>query len=482
MAGQADTASSQQPLDIDRWRRAIREDTFSNYHYEMGIALRRQGETADAIAAFQRALAAKPNRAEASLALAEVLEETGRSEEARAVRHAAAALDSDFELTGSLARIEDAAGREDVDLSPTVVATVERLAPQLVRPLILAARAFRNVGRHKQASAWCAKAVTLNPEEARRSELEFVLVGKAGTVHNLADRLRITVSAEADRHGAAFFLGQPSREAGLLTATVWLRVLRGRVMLSLAAKGERRPFVSVAVEPSADVIPVDLPVLADADFRQIDIYNVTYTPESSELEIHGVLVRTEPMPPIASPADAVLLRRQMLAANALQLAGQYGDAQRYIAAVPGDARLAAARNNLYLFGCTPSGSVEATGDHLRLRGRDGGYVYVAAAELGQPAHLPCTVIVTVFLRVLKGLGGVWVIARTPGPQSKENEQLSRVSVEPSKDVVAVELRVDATADFGQLILLASGPAHKSAPPAEIELYGFLVELSPSSQP
>jgi tetratricopeptide (TPR) repeat protein len=72
------------PTDIDRWRQAIRQDTFSNYHFEMGEALAGQGETAAAIDAYRRAIDAKPDFGAAHFRLIEALAATGNQIEREA--------------------------------------------------------------------------------------------------------------------------------------------------------------------------------------------------------------------------------------------------------------------------------------------------------------------------------------------------------------------------------------------------------------
>ncbi|WP_167525511.1 tetratricopeptide repeat protein [Roseomonas genomospecies 6] len=482
MAGQTHTARSHAPLpiDADRWRRAIREDTFSNYHYEMGLALRQQGESAAAVAAFQRALAIKPDLATASVALIETLEETGRSKEARVVRHAAAVHDPDFEIAADLVRIEDAAGQESNDLSPATVAAVHSRLPHLVRPLVVAAHAFRNAGRYDEAAEWSAKALSLNTEEAIRSELDFLMAsGSDNTVQHLADRMHITTDSDPGKPVAHFFFGRPAAdETGLLTTTIWLRVLHGCITLTIGARGSGERLVRITALQSAEVVPVDVPVLIDADFRQIEIFNSNAN-GTSEFEVHGVLVRKTALPSVAAatpedgtPGDDAAAPWQplMLAETALRMAGRHAQARHYTAAVPAAARFAAARNNLRQFTPTLYGSLEDAGGHRLLRAREGDFVYAAFAGLGQPESLPCSVRITVFLRVLKGLGGVCVT-----PATRPTRLTDIVPVKPAEDIVAVTLGVEAGANFGHLVILASAPGHPSEPPAEIELYGFLVE-------
>lgn len=70
--------------DIDAWRRQIREYTFGNYHLKMGQAFLQQGETAAAVAAFQRAIEADPQLVEAVMLLEDALSALGQTAAAAA--------------------------------------------------------------------------------------------------------------------------------------------------------------------------------------------------------------------------------------------------------------------------------------------------------------------------------------------------------------------------------------------------------------
>lgn len=71
-------------IDLDAWRRAIREETFGNYHYEMGVALERTDSPDAAQAAYERAIAIKPGHAASHMRLISLLEKHGDPEAARA--------------------------------------------------------------------------------------------------------------------------------------------------------------------------------------------------------------------------------------------------------------------------------------------------------------------------------------------------------------------------------------------------------------
>jgi len=83
-------------IDVDLWRRRIREDTFSKYHYEMGRAIQREGDFAAAADAYRRALAIRSDYPEASFRLASLLEQNGQPELSREVETQARAFDPHY--------------------------------------------------------------------------------------------------------------------------------------------------------------------------------------------------------------------------------------------------------------------------------------------------------------------------------------------------------------------------------------------------
>lgn len=74
------------PEQIDQWRQRIRVSTFANYHVEMALALRNQGDGASAERSLRNALATMPNHGMAALMLVDLLNAEGRVRDAEAVR------------------------------------------------------------------------------------------------------------------------------------------------------------------------------------------------------------------------------------------------------------------------------------------------------------------------------------------------------------------------------------------------------------
>ncbi len=78
------------------WRQRIRQETFANYHYHMGRALRKTDSLSEAANALERAITEQPDLFGAHLELLELLREAGKESEARAVEQRALAIDRQF--------------------------------------------------------------------------------------------------------------------------------------------------------------------------------------------------------------------------------------------------------------------------------------------------------------------------------------------------------------------------------------------------
>ncbi|WP_145679456.1 tetratricopeptide repeat protein [Azospirillum brasilense] len=88
-----DPAAIAPAIDVDAWRRNIRQTTFAGYHLHMAIALWNEGSHQVALEALQRALNEKPDFSLASLRLTEFLHQIGRHDEAERIERAARAGD-----------------------------------------------------------------------------------------------------------------------------------------------------------------------------------------------------------------------------------------------------------------------------------------------------------------------------------------------------------------------------------------------------
>lgn len=91
VAHNAQTGGEQ--IDYEAWRHNIRTSTFGLYHYNMGVALRKEGSTAAALTALQRAVDAQPDLLQAYRQLETLLQECGQPAQAEDVRRRALAVD-----------------------------------------------------------------------------------------------------------------------------------------------------------------------------------------------------------------------------------------------------------------------------------------------------------------------------------------------------------------------------------------------------
>lgn len=94
----ASTHAGTAKIDIDAWRRRIKEETFSHYHLAMGEALRRDGAGDAAIEQFRAALAIAPGHALAYRRLVELLRDAGRIDEAKAVDQEAVSVNPCYQV------------------------------------------------------------------------------------------------------------------------------------------------------------------------------------------------------------------------------------------------------------------------------------------------------------------------------------------------------------------------------------------------
>ncbi|TWA80496.1 hypothetical protein FBY14_12612 [Azospirillum brasilense] len=111
-------------VQIDAWRAAIRRTTFADYHYEMGIAILRDKDSANAIRHFRQALDIQPDHWRAAYRLAEALRDTGGAAESARFFDAA-----ERGLPGitSLLVAETLTARLDTDAAPAIEKDVRDL-------------------------------------------------------------------------------------------------------------------------------------------------------------------------------------------------------------------------------------------------------------------------------------------------------------------------------------------------------------------
>ncbi|WP_207459121.1 tetratricopeptide repeat protein [Azospirillum sp. SYSU D00513] len=143
------------PEAIERWRKSIRDDAFSNYHHKMGVALAKQKETAAAVAAFQRALAVDPSHFGSAHHLAALLRAAGQADAADTVLNNAKSLDPDAEALGHADIAEDLLEEGQSDEAAmalrTAIAGTPRAARRAVESLNFLGQVRMNEKRYAEA-------------------------------------------------------------------------------------------------------------------------------------------------------------------------------------------------------------------------------------------------------------------------------------------------------------------------------------------
>ncbi|MBP2232914.1 tetratricopeptide (TPR) repeat protein [Azospirillum agricola] len=196
---------------VQRWREAIRRDTFGNYHHQMGVALLAQGERAPALAAFERAVATDPRRFSSARNLAHLLVDDGQPDRARAVLEHARAHDP---AADTLALVEDAddafdAGKVDqaIALMREALAVGAQAAAHRPDSFVKLAGELRNRDRLDEALQWCDLAAP-HAQDLGHLHYQRGLILMTQGRHDEAEReARAAILAAPERTAARFLLG-----------------------------------------------------------------------------------------------------------------------------------------------------------------------------------------------------------------------------------------------------------------------------------
>lgn len=119
----------QDGIDIDAWRKRIRDDTFANYHVEMGLALQGAGDASAAVSAFERAVAIAPDDARANYGLTTGLLQLGRAEDAELAHRRALEHAPDYQVQAMLAQVYVLIGAKHVSDAAQILDQILRLQP-----------------------------------------------------------------------------------------------------------------------------------------------------------------------------------------------------------------------------------------------------------------------------------------------------------------------------------------------------------------
>lgn len=137
-------------IDFDAWRRRIRANTFGNYHYEMGVALEREGGWSAAIASYGRAIDIDPSLAAARLRLVNALTHAGDTARAQKVEAEARAYDPAFRERATYRLAKELAEGGQLEAATATLAAVDQEA---------------RVPPHERGEAWLAVAGALAKQE-----------------------------------------------------------------------------------------------------------------------------------------------------------------------------------------------------------------------------------------------------------------------------------------------------------------------------
>jgi len=290
---QPDNKNSQTlPMEIDfsAWRRAIRQDTLGRYHYEMGRAFAKQGETDMAVAAFHRALEAKPDLGVAALALADWLERTGRQSEGEAVRQRTLAVAPDYEVRGWLELSDEALDQKDWALVTERArrALEAPLGDALARPRMILARALRAVGRHREAIRLVEEAVTLDGEAICQSLEALVASSGECRVRMHDDRASVEILPQKWFIAAVADLGRRPEPPHPLAVTVRVHVLEGTLGMGVMPPDFSQLMHHTPIErgdaPSDVLILIDKPL----EINQLVLYNAAPDGTKTHAEFYSI--------------------------------------------------------------------------------------------------------------------------------------------------------------------------------------------------
>jgi tetratricopeptide (TPR) repeat protein len=111
-------------IDFEAWRRRIRQDTFGNYHLQMGIAIEKEGDDTAAFAAYRRAIEIDPDGPGAYCRAVPLLNRHGRTDEALALERSIRDRKPDYRIEYLNGLIDNLAALSEFDEAARVIDTV----------------------------------------------------------------------------------------------------------------------------------------------------------------------------------------------------------------------------------------------------------------------------------------------------------------------------------------------------------------------
>lgn len=176
-------------IDAAAWRERIRQETFSNYHFEMGRSLRQLGDTEQAVKALRRAIQEEPDHVLAHGLLVDCLRNT-RHPEAEESHRAALSLDPRYAVAVAAVDLADQANR-----------LIQRQDTNGALALLDRARALDPVGAaraivtdtllqlsHALSQSDPASALSVLEKAAAMDPDDFWVLAQLGSAYDVAER------------------------------------------------------------------------------------------------------------------------------------------------------------------------------------------------------------------------------------------------------------------------------------------------------
>lgn len=181
-------------IDIDAWRAAIRQDTFANYHYKMGLALEKDGSAEAALAAYERAIAEKPTHGPSHWCLLALLERSGGAQ-LEAIRDRAFQLCPDYQDQWTEEQAAAAIVANRLEEAVTHLDSLGRPSVQAAGLWAELARLYRLQSRFENALSFVDKALDASPALCEAHRERGLLLRAHGKLPEAVHSLEIAAAA-----------------------------------------------------------------------------------------------------------------------------------------------------------------------------------------------------------------------------------------------------------------------------------------------
>lgn len=200
-------------IDFDAWRRRIRQETFGNYHLQMGIAIEKEGDEAAALAAYWRAIEVDPDGPGGYCRAVLLLERLGRVDEARALEKSIRDRNPDYRIEYLNGLIEGLVGLNEFDEAAQVIDAVSAPeAPSVSAALHAKLEAMHGeylikVQKPDEARVHLERALTHDPAQPSARYWLGGLLFEQGDYHGATLHLEEAVARLPDHGWGACMLG-----------------------------------------------------------------------------------------------------------------------------------------------------------------------------------------------------------------------------------------------------------------------------------